>query len=66
MSGFVGGVDMLTPYELGQRDAECGLLCVPEMYFMRRAQMAAYALGFISINPVSMLAQQLLRQLRVA
>lgn len=56
----------MTPYELGKRDAECGLLCVPEMYFVQRAQVAAYALGFVSVNPLSILAQQILRQLRVA
>ena len=57
---------MLTPYELGQHDAESGILCVPEMYFMRKAQMGAYAMGYMTVNPFSLLAQQLLRQLRVA
>ena len=58
--------DMLTPYELGKRDAECGILCVPEMYFMRKAQMGAYAMGYMTVFPFSILAQQILRQLRIA
>jgi hypothetical protein len=55
----------MTPYELGRRDAESGILCVPEMYFMRKAQMGAYVMGYMTVNPVSILAQQLLRQLRL-
>ena len=58
--------DMLTPYELGKRDAESGILCVPEMYFMRKAQMGAYAMGYMTVNPFSLLAQKLLRQLQIA
>ena len=57
---------MLTPYELGQRDAESGILCVPEMYFVQRAQIGAYVMGYMTVNPFSLLAQQLLRQLRIA
>ena len=56
---------MLTPYELGQHDAESGILCVPEMYFMRKAQMGAYVMGYMTVNPFSLLAQQILRQLRI-
>lgn len=50
----------MSPYELGVRDAQAGLYCLPELYFVRRAQIAAYTFGYLSINPLDILAQQIL------
>ncbi len=54
----------MTPFELGQRDAQHGLLCVPEMYYVTIAQKGAYVLGFLSVQPSNWLAQVTLQQLR--
>ena len=47
------------PFNLGRRDAEGGILCVPDMYFVRRDQMLQYVQGHASVA-TSLLADQLL------
>lgn len=54
----------MTPFELGRRDAEHGLLCVYEMYYRTIAQAVAYTLGYLSVNPENWLAQMTIQQLR--
>lgn len=48
--------EAVTPYMLGMMDAQDGMLCVPEMYFVRRSQMQAYAAGWEAIAGESLLS----------
>jgi len=49
-------------YRLGQRDARDGEYCLPELYFVRRAQVEAYARGHESVRGETLLSSQILRQ----
>lgn len=46
----------LDAYALGQLDAEQGELCCPEIYFVKRIDMAAYAHGFEDIAGPTLLS----------
>lgn len=37
---------LLTPYQLGQHDAESGLDCVPELYYSHAYDCLSYCLGY--------------------
>lgn len=41
--------DFVTPYLLGQLDAQDGQNCLPEMYFVKRSQQVEYAQGWESV-----------------
>ena len=45
-------------YRLGQRDARDKAMCLPELYFMRRSQVIAYARGFESVAGATILSRQ--------
>ena len=47
-------------YRLGQRDARDKAMCLPELYFMRRSQVIAYARGFESVAGATILSRQIL------
>lgn len=44
--------------QIGIVDAKRGLLCVPEMYFVRRGQQIAYAQGYESVAGVTLSSSQ--------
>lgn len=48
-------------YRLGQRDAQDGEYCLPELYFVRRAQLIAYAHGYESVAGATLLSRQVLQ-----
>ena len=52
---------MMTPYHLGQMDAEDDELCLPELYYVKAQDKYDYALGYNEIRP-SILAQQVMEQ----
>lgn len=48
-------------YRLGQRDARDGEYCLPELYFVRRAQVEAYAHGYERVAGATLLSRQVLQ-----
>lgn len=63
--------DVMTAFDLGVLDAECGNLCVPEQFFARMADMVEYAKGHESVVGCTPLSNQIMgrvdkRQLTLA
>lgn len=55
------GFDFLTPYALGELDAQDNEPCVPEMYFAQRTQMEEYARGYEAVAGWTLLSAAILR-----
>ena len=52
--------ELLSPYMLGQLDAEEGKLCIPEVYYVRRMEQRDYCRGYAHIAGDTLTTRQFL------
>lgn len=52
--------DFVTPYMLGVMDAEEGLLCCPEQYYVKDGQKAEYCEGYEAVAGETLTTRQIL------
>jgi hypothetical protein len=51
---------LLSPYAVGQLDAQEGKLAIPELYFVKRLDQCEYATGYESISGPTLTTRQFL------